>query len=285
MPIIKLKSISSVSSEDPNHPATNLLSEDTYRKWQCATAGEKQSIIIIETEEASFFHSVDIGNNGCAFVEVLVGRSSGGDNYEVLLTASSFMSPAESKSWTNINRVRMFGRDKLSKLVLDQKWDKIKLVCTQPFNKIEKYGISFVKFHSPPSDEATPTEPDPTQKIGIFNLKPVSPVGGASDTVLFKKQPKSMAAKARLASAEAIKAEEEGVLTTPPAPPSKSTTENPRKKPSNDKSPKDAPPNKKPKGILLMNSLDVEVYFNGPKFNLYLLLLRSRFLEEINEIW
>lgn len=53
-----------------------------------------------------------LGNNGSAFIEVLVGRSTG-EEYEVLLVASSFMSPSESKSWTNTNRVRFFGkRDK-----------------------------------------------------------------------------------------------------------------------------------------------------------------------------
>ena len=29
---------------------------------------------------------------------------------QVLLVASSFMSPADSKAWTNTNRVRMFGK-------------------------------------------------------------------------------------------------------------------------------------------------------------------------------
>ena len=52
---------------------------------------------------------LSLGNNGSAFIEVLVGKSSGGEDYQVLLVASSFMSPAESKSWSNTNRVRMFG--------------------------------------------------------------------------------------------------------------------------------------------------------------------------------
>ena len=56
-----------------------------------------------------------LGNEGSAFVEVLVGRSSstaGGQEaeFQVLLVASAFMSPSESKTWSNINRVRMFGR-------------------------------------------------------------------------------------------------------------------------------------------------------------------------------
>ena len=61
--------------------------------------------------------SLSTGNNGSAFIEVLVGNStgSGGDStsdYEVLIVASSFMSPVESKSWSNINRVRMFGKER-----------------------------------------------------------------------------------------------------------------------------------------------------------------------------
>ena len=43
-----------------------------------------------------------------------MGRSSStagsqGAEFQVLLVASAFMSPSESKAWSNINRVRMFG--------------------------------------------------------------------------------------------------------------------------------------------------------------------------------
>ena len=43
-----------------------------------------------------------------------MGRSSTtagsqGAEFQVLLVASAFMSPSESKTWSNINRVRMFG--------------------------------------------------------------------------------------------------------------------------------------------------------------------------------
>ena len=31
-----------------NHPAENLLSLDTYRKWQCSTEGEKQAVVVLE---------------------------------------------------------------------------------------------------------------------------------------------------------------------------------------------------------------------------------------------
>lgn len=174
MPHIKLKHIVSASSEDPAHPADNLLRLETYRKWQCADHTEKQVSVVIELEKASKIHSIDIGNNGSAFVEVLVGRSSSGSShdYQVLLVASSFMSPAESKSGINRNRVRMFGPEKLSKAVSVQKWDRIKFVCTQPYSKTSSYGLSFVKLHSPP-ESTDETEPqDKTQsRLGAFTLK------------------------------------------------------------------------------------------------------------------
>ncbi len=53
---------------------------------------------------------MDIGNNGSAFVEVLVGHSTSPEEFEVLLGMSTFMSVQESKQWTNVNRVRMFGK-------------------------------------------------------------------------------------------------------------------------------------------------------------------------------
>ena len=46
------------------------------------------------------------------------------------------MTPVESRNETNRNSVRMFGPEKLNKSVAAQKWDRVKIVCTQPFNKV-----------------------------------------------------------------------------------------------------------------------------------------------------
>jgi len=40
----------SFSSEDVAQPAQNLLKSETYRKWRCATAGEKQASVILEVD-------------------------------------------------------------------------------------------------------------------------------------------------------------------------------------------------------------------------------------------
>lgn len=150
MPEIKLKHVVSFSSEDKVHKAENLVKPETYRKWKCATPGEKNATIILQFEKASQIHSIDLGNEASAFVEILVGRSSdSAGNFQVLLVASSFMSPLESRNETHTNRVRMFGPEKLSQSVKDEKWDCVQIVCTQPFNKNIAFGLSFIKFHSP----------------------------------------------------------------------------------------------------------------------------------------
>uniref|UniRef100_A0A4X2KQB4 DNA repair protein XRCC1 n=1 Tax=Vombatus ursinus TaxID=29139 RepID=A0A4X2KQB4_VOMUR len=149
MPEIRLRHVVSCSSQDPTHSAENLLKADTYRKWRSAKAGEKQISVILQLEKEEQIHGIDIGNEGSAFVEVLVGSSAHGtgeQDYEVLLVTSSFMSPSESRSGTNSNRVRLFAADKLVRATADKRWDRIKIVCSQPYaKKVTKLGAFRVK--------------------------------------------------------------------------------------------------------------------------------------------
>ncbi|XP_015192058.2 DNA repair protein XRCC1 [Lepisosteus oculatus] len=177
MPEIKLQHVVSCSSEDSTHKAENLLKADTYRKWKAARLGEKQISVILQFEKAEQIHSIDIGNEGSAFIEVLVGNSTSvkDQDYEVILVTSSFMSPSESRGNTNLNRVRMFGSDKLVKATAEQKWDRVKIICTQPYNKNIAYGVSFIKFHSPPEAGETETTPPKVTKLGQFKVKEEEP--------------------------------------------------------------------------------------------------------------
>ncbi|XP_008049414.1 DNA repair protein XRCC1 [Carlito syrichta] len=176
MPEIRLRHVVSCSSQDSTHCAENLLKADTYRKWRAAKAGEKTISVVLQLEKEEQIHSVDIGNDGSAFVEVLVGSSAGGageQDYEVLLVTSSFMSPSESRSGSNPNRVRIFGPDKLVRTTAEKRWDRVKIVCSQPYSKDAPYGLSFVRFHSPPDkDEAeAPPQKVTVTKLGQFRVK------------------------------------------------------------------------------------------------------------------
>ncbi|ERE52565.1 DNA repair protein XRCC1 [Cricetulus griseus] len=83
------------------------------------------------------------------------------------------MSPSESRSGSNPNRVRMFGPDKLVRAAAEKRWDRVKIVCSQPYSKDSPYGLSFVRFHSPPDkDEAeTPSQKGTVTKLGQFRVK------------------------------------------------------------------------------------------------------------------
>ncbi|XP_042346692.1 DNA repair protein XRCC1 [Plectropomus leopardus] len=183
MPEIKLKHVVSCSTEDTTHKAENLLSSDTYRKWKAARPGEKQTSVILQFEKEEQVHSIDIGNEGSAFIEVLVGNSSAvrDQDYEVLLVMSSFMSPTESRNGTNMNRVRFFGPNQLQKSTAQEKWDRVKIVCSQPYSKNIAYGVAFVKFHSPPDkNDPPPTSSPKLTKLGQFRVKDESPTPGPS---------------------------------------------------------------------------------------------------------
>lgn len=172
MPVIQPKHVVSFTSEDKIQCADNLLKPETYRKWRTATAGEGQASLVLQLEKAEQIHSIDIGNEGSTFIEVLVGKDDAQVkiDFEVLLGASAFMTPAESKSWINTNKVRFFGPEKLNKMAREQKWSRIKIVTTQNFNKMQPFGLAFIKFHSPPDTTETKAT-ESTKKFGMFSLK------------------------------------------------------------------------------------------------------------------
>ena len=95
-------------------------------------------------DEPSEIRQVNIENESSAFIEILVGNQSDSeDDFKDLLTATSFMSPSESKSITNKNRLKIFTNETtLIKDVSNQKWEIVKIVCNQPFNPVR---ISCIK--------------------------------------------------------------------------------------------------------------------------------------------
>lgn len=166
--------------------ANNILTTDATKKWKCRTPGEKNAVIVLQLEKASVITGIDIGNEHSAYVEILVSRSENNDEYKVLLTMCSFMTPVESRQSSNVNKVRMFSKDDLSKPECNEKWDRIKIVCTQPFNKHVQYGLNFVKFHTSEIKGESSNE----NNFGKFVIRPKSP-DNLSLGSLFLKQKES----------------------------------------------------------------------------------------------
>lgn len=147
------------------------MSTDSKKKWKCRSAGEKNAIIVLQLEKPSVITGIDIGNEHSAYIEIFVSRAENNEDYKVLLTMCSFMTPIESRQSQNVNKVRMFSVNDLSKPECNEKWDRIKIVCTQPFNKHVQYGLNFINFHSNNQKEQISLE----KNIGKFALRPESP--------------------------------------------------------------------------------------------------------------
>ncbi|KFO36273.1 DNA repair protein XRCC1 [Fukomys damarensis] len=120
---------------------------------------------------------MDIRNDDLAFVEVLVGSSVRGANeqdYEALLVPSPFMSPSESRTGSNVNHVRIFEADKLVQTAPEKPWDRIRMVCSQPYSKDSPYGLSFIRLHRPPEKEETEVS---SQKVTVTKGERFFPYG------------------------------------------------------------------------------------------------------------
>ncbi|XP_064296391.1 LOW QUALITY PROTEIN: DNA repair protein XRCC1 [Phalacrocorax carbo] len=189
MPEIPFSRVVSVTSADPRHPAENLLQPDGGGRWRAAAAGEKQISVVLELPGERPIHALHIGNDGSAFVEVLVGAAAGGD-FQVLLPTAAFMSPSESRAGAEPRRVRLFGPEALVKGVAGRGWDRLRLVCSQPYCQTRPFGLSFVRLFSPPEDNEAPPEA-PVRRLGHFTVReeggsPLRPPGA-----LFYQRPPS----------------------------------------------------------------------------------------------
>ncbi|UJR25435.1 hypothetical protein I4U23_006782 [Adineta vaga] len=70
------------------------------------------------------------------------------------------MTPNESRSNTNRNQVKLLKSNDLNKTCLNEKWDRLKIVCEQKFNRVNPFGLCFIKLYSPSTltDETNQTE-------------------------------------------------------------------------------------------------------------------------------
>ncbi|CAG2118451.1 unnamed protein product [Medioppia subpectinata] len=181
MPEITFAKIIGFSSEDSaNHLyAHNLLKSKDFKSWKC-DEWQTSSYVILETNDDHKVDNIEIGNDGSAFVEVFVanaGTALSDPNkqlkYQVLLSTSSFMTPSDSKLQANCQRIRQFPNEKLSPNARNEKWNRFKIVCTQPFNKTIPFGLAFVRFNTRPEvdEEMDITPGSSALNIGPFRLR------------------------------------------------------------------------------------------------------------------
>ncbi|KAK3524405.1 hypothetical protein QTP70_027996, partial [Hemibagrus guttatus] len=134
---------------DPKHRVVNLCSGgEGSSLWLCSAA-ERSGLLKAELQldRTSNIAFIDVGNHGSAFVQVDVGRSSWPIDhpYVTLLPTATLMSPADSRQGTGKHSVRMFKKGDFLPQAAEESWDRLRVTCSQPFNKRNQFGLSFFR--------------------------------------------------------------------------------------------------------------------------------------------
>jgi len=77
------------------------------------------------------------------------------------------MTPSESRSNTNRNQVKLLKSNDLNKTCLNEKWDRLKIVCEQKFNRLNSFGLCFIKLYSPSTLSDETNQSDSLNKSSI----------------------------------------------------------------------------------------------------------------------
>lgn len=146
---VKISHVVSFSSQDPRYPVENLLDPDSQRgPWlSCPQDKSGQLKVELQLERAVPIGYIDVGNCGCAFLQIDVGRSSWSLDrpFVTLLPATMLMSLADSKQGKNRSGVRMFKDDDFLVPASGESWDRLRLTCSQPFTRHQSFGLAFLR--------------------------------------------------------------------------------------------------------------------------------------------
>lgn len=86
--------------------------------------------------EPSEIRQIEIENDSSASIEVQACHGVD-DDFTTILSPVSFMSMSESKNQLNTTRLKVFTDEaNLAPDTLDTKWNKVQIICTQPFNPV-----------------------------------------------------------------------------------------------------------------------------------------------------
>ncbi|XP_063160834.1 protein XNDC1N [Candoia aspera] len=159
---LRIRCVVSFSSQDPKYPVDNLLLEENIQPWLCCPLDRSRQLKAeLQLEQASCIGYIDVGNCGSAFLQIDVGRSSWppDQNYLTLLPTTTLMMPADAKLNNNRSGVRMFKEGDLLASALAEKWDRVRLTCSQPFNRHAQFGLSFIRIRTPRDAENSQVDP------------------------------------------------------------------------------------------------------------------------------
>eukprot|EP00117_Sycon_ciliatum_P012256 scpid46339/ scgid13394/ DNA repair protein XRCC1; X-ray repair cross-complementing protein 1 len=182
MPVIRVSKVLRCSSEDPVFSSKNLLLTERYRKFVCHQSNQADRIEVdLQLASPSQITNIDLGNNGSAFISMLVGRSGSANEKEFvgLLPETMLQTPIDARAGRHKASVRLFRCDSLSPSSRDQYWDLVRIILRQPYKTRDPFGLSFLKFQGVEQESTEETSTTSrSHEVGSSR----SPVTAASST-------------------------------------------------------------------------------------------------------
>ncbi|KAH9518684.1 hypothetical protein Btru_005977 [Bulinus truncatus] len=136
---------------DDQHKANNLIDGDGSKRWLSHPKDRSGKLeIIFQLEKACQFAYIDVGTLWCASLEIRVGCSDWPQtmDFKSLLPPVNLMSSTDCLLNRGTSCTKMFSKADFSKEIAVQKWDRMQLICRQPFKKEVQIGVSFVRIKS-----------------------------------------------------------------------------------------------------------------------------------------
>ncbi|XP_041348114.1 uncharacterized protein LOC121367805 [Gigantopelta aegis] len=148
---VSIKFVVSFSSQDDNHKVSNIIDGNGFKCW-LSQPQEKSGQIeaVFQLEKECLIANIDVGSVWCANMELQVGKSdwAQGVEYKTLLPTVCLTSPIECKNGEGTLKNRTFSSEHFCTEVSKEKWDRIKVICRQPFRKDVQYGLTFIRIKS-----------------------------------------------------------------------------------------------------------------------------------------
>ncbi|XP_077135141.1 uncharacterized protein LOC143789487 [Ranitomeya variabilis] len=182
-PVARPKTSGGESPDRQPHPA-----------WlSCPRDRSRQLRVELQLDRACHIGYIDIGNSGSAFLQIDVGRSiwTLDKGFTTLLPTTTLMPPADARLMKNHRGVRMFKEGDFLAGAALEKWDRV--TCTQPFNKQEQFGLSFIRVLSTPDEE----DEERLEGSGGGRSCPVSPLHSGEQPTLDAQDPEARSQKLR----------------------------------------------------------------------------------------
>ena len=127
------------TSEGDVDAAENVAKEATYTKW--GTQGpEKKATLTVKFPRVAALQSIEVINNGAAFIEVHVSREPAG-GFTPLLPIQTLRSMQDCRQGKNLTARRVFGLSYMNRLARADTWGFLRVTVTQPFSVAQAIPI------------------------------------------------------------------------------------------------------------------------------------------------